>query len=262
MHSETEYLSKEEIDRLWGESEKNFVVNSLKSGKKLSDIIPRIKNFESAFAEIPESLGCSDGRICEHRFGGAGVFILASAEEQEKFAEKNKGKIKEVTSHEGCGAAKIKFDAIKEAGEQLPVGVKTANELGIFYAKKMADILKAEYRHIKAEEMSGKLHNERAIYFDGTGKFNSGALSEMPAGFISSSPNFGFSEEYCRNELIALANIALGDHGFGEKFNKENPFYIFVSAENEEQLEKLKEIAQRAAENFNGRVAVDGFSRE
>ncbi len=262
MYSETEHLNKEEIDRLWGESENNFVVNLLKSGKKLSDIIPRIKNFESAFTEIPKSLGCSDGRICEHRFGGAGAFILASAEEQEKFAEENKEKIKEVTSHEGCGAAGLKFKAMKKAGEQLPVDVKTADELGAYHAKKIAGELGADYRHIKAEEMSGELHNERAIYFDGTGKFNSGTLAEMPTGFVSSSPNLGFSEEYCRNELIALANIALGDHGFGEKFSKEDPFYIFVFAENEEQLARLKKIAQKAAENFSGRVAVDGFSRQ
>jgi hypothetical protein len=259
MKGKIEHLKKGDAQLLWEESQKSFIISSLREGKNLAEIISSIEDFEKTFAKVPETLGCSDGRICEHRFGGAGDFILASEEEREKFISENRGKIKEVTSHSGCGAAELKFKAIEEAGEQLPEGVETPDDLGINYAKDLAKKLGANYRHIKAQEMSGELHNERVIYFDGTGKFNPGVLSEMPAGFISSSPKLGFSEEYLRNELSVLANIALGDHGFGDKFNQENPFYIIVSARDDEELAELKKVAESAAEQFGGRIVVDGF---
>ena len=240
MKGKIEHLKKGDAQLLWEESQKNFVIRSLREGKNLAEIISSIEDFEKAFAKVPKILGCSDGRIRDHRFGGAGDFILASEEEREKFISENRGKIKEVTSHDGCGAAGLKFKARQDAGEALPDGVTTADKLGIYYAKELARQLGADYRHIGAEEMTGDIHNERVIYFDGTGKFNPSALSEMPAGFISSSPSLGLSEEYSQNELSALANISLGDHGFGEKFTKKSPFYVIAIAPNNEQLAKLK----------------------
>jgi hypothetical protein len=97
------------------------------------------------------------------------------------------------------------------------------------------------------------------VYFDGTGKFNPSAVKEMPAGFMCSSPKLGLSDEYCQKELAILCGIALGVHGFGERFSRENPFYIIVSAENEEQLKMLEEVAEKAVKEFKGRVVVKGF---
>ena len=262
MKGEIEHLKKGDAQLSWEESQKNFVIRSLREGKNLAEIISSIEDFEKAFAKVPKILGCSDGRIRDHRFGGAGDFILASEEEREKFISENRGKIKEVTSHEGCGAAGLKFEAMQEAGEALPDGVTTSDELGKYYVKELANKLDANYRHIEAREMSGEIHNERAIYFDGTGKFNLNSLKEMPAGFISNSPKFNFSDEYCQQELSALCSIALSDHGFGEKFTAESPFYIIVTAQNNEQLAKLKKIAESAVRQFDGRVAVDGFVAE
>jgi hypothetical protein len=250
----------EDLENLWEKSETE-VIRRLNAGEKMEEIVAFMgEEIKTAFVEEPVKLGCSDGRIKEHRLGGAGDFILASWEEREKFISENKGKIKEVTSHDGCGAAGLKFKAMQEEGEAtLPDGVTTADELGVYYAKKLAEELGAEYRHISAEEMTGDIHNERVIYFDGTGKFNPRALKEMPAGFISTGSKFGFSDEYCREELSALSNIAFGHHGFGDKFTKENPLYIIISASDEEELVKLKQVAESAAKQFDGRVVVDGF---
>jgi hypothetical protein len=249
----------EDLENLWEKSETE-VIRRLNAGEKMGGIIASMgERVKEAFAKASLGLGCSDGRIKEHRLGGAGDFILASPEEREKFIGENNGKIKEVTSHDGCGAAGLKFKAMQEAGEALPEGVITADELGIYYAKKLAEDLGAEYRHISAEEMAGGIHNERVIYFDGTGKINPRALKEMPAGFISTGPKFGFSEKYCQRELSELSKIAFSHHGFGDKFTKENPLYIIISASDEEELVKLKQVAESAAKQFDGRVAVDGF---
>lgn len=246
------------VKESWEKSERNPVIIGLKQGKGMPEITAGIGELSKAFGEAPFSLGCSDGRICEHRLGGAGSFILAPEEELEKFIRENKGRIKQVTSHDGCGAAAIKFKELKEAGK-LPEGVNTADELGAAFAKNLADRLKAGYYHIPAREMSGEVHNERTVYFDGTGRFNPLALKEMPTGFMCAGPKLGFSREYCRKELAILCGIALGDHGFGERFSEDNPLYIIVSAESAEQLKALEEIAEKAAEEFKGRVAVKGF---
>jgi hypothetical protein len=76
---------------------------------------------------------------------------------------------------------------------------------------------------------------------------------------MCSGSAFGLSPEYMQKEIETLAKIVLGDHGFGKRFDKASPLYVVVSAKNQEQLEQLKRIAEKAAEQFDGRVAVDGF---
>jgi len=254
-----------EAQKLWEQSEQLKFIKDLKDGKSLAEIMKQL-DLAKAFAESPEELSCSDGRIItpedQPRFGGAGNFILAPDAEREKFILENKGKIKVVKSHDGCGAAAIKFKQMIEAGETLPQGVTNADELGIYCSKMLAEKLGAEYEHTSAREMSGAVHNERAIYFDGTGKFNPGALAELPAGFMCSAPALGLSREYCQEEMATLARIALGDHGFGKRFNQENPLYIVVSAKDSEQLADLKQIAEQAAGQFDGQIKVGGFIAE
>lgn len=247
-----------EAQRLWEESERLKFIKDLKAGKTLAEAMSQF-DLAEAFAEQPKRLGCSDGRIYEHRFGGAGNFILASAEERAKFIESSRGKIFEVKSHDSCGAAGIKFRQMQEAGETLPDGVNSPDELGKHFSRELSEKLGAKYGHTNAAEMFGPLHNERVIYLDGTGKFNPGALPELPAGFICSGLALNLSPEYCEKEIATLAKIAFGDHGFGERFNKDNPFYVVISADNQEQLNKLREIAEQAAGQFKGKMAVDGF---
>lgn len=250
-----------EAQKLWEQSEELKFIKDLKAGKGVAESMSQF-DLSEAFVKRSEELGCSDGRIFEHRLGGAGNFILASDAERKKFILGNKGKIKVVKSHDGCGAAAIKFQQMIDTGESLPEGVTTADELGIYYCKKLAEELGAEYKHISAAEMSGAIHNERVIYFDGTGKFNPGVLADLPAGFMCSGSALGLSSEYQEVELGELAKIALGDHGFGKSFNKNNPLYIVISANSQEQLAELKEVAEQAAKGFHGKMAVDGFIAE
>ena len=151
-----------EAQKLWEQSEQLKFIKDLKDGKSLAEIMKRF-DLAKAFAQSPEEIGCSDGRIFEHRLGGAGDFILATEAEREKLILENKGKIKAVKSHDGCGAAAIKFQQMIDAGEPLPEGVTTADELGIYYCQTLAEKLGAEYGHTGAAEMSGAFHNERVI---------------------------------------------------------------------------------------------------
>jgi len=177
-----------------------------------------------------------------------------------------KGEIKDkfkFCSHDGCGVAKIVCGELKKAGK-LPEKYNNPDDLGIDFAKKTIDALRKaypeiefEYEHTMAEKMD-KLHNERAIYLDGTRKINLEAVAELPEGFIF-TPMSEVDIEVTKTELVALCGIALGDHGFGNRFDLENPFRIVVSASNDEQLEKLTILAESVADQFEGRVVVDGF---
>lgn len=261
MNIDHDHGHEAETEKLWQESQQLEFIRGLKAGKSVAEMMGQFGSAE-AFAESSEEAGCSDGRILEHRLGGAGNFILATDAEREKFIRENKGKIKVVKSHDGCGAAGIKFKQMAAAGEPMPQGVINADELGIYFSKELAKELGADYGHTGAEEMSGPVHNERVIYFDGTGKFNPQALKELPAGFMCSAPALGLNQKYCEGEMATLAKIAFSDHGFGGKFNKDNPLYIIVSAENPEQLSELKKVAEQTAGQFDGLVKVDGFIAE
>ncbi len=258
MSTNHEHGHAEETERLWQKSEQLPFIQGLKRGKLMEEIMAQLDT-KKAFEKEPEELGCSDGRCTEHRCGVAGDLILASEDEVAEFVRRNKGKIRVVKSHDGCGAAAIKFKQIQEAGEFLPIGVTSSDQLAAHFSKELAEKLGAEYAHTSAAEMSGPVHNERAIYLDGTGKFNPGALKELPAGFMSSGKALGLSSDYIQKEIETLASIALGDHGFGQRFTKDNPFYVVVSAKDEDQLGLLMHVATKAARGFDGRVEVRGF---
>ena len=253
-----DHNNNQETNRLWQESEKLPFIKGLKAGRSMAEVMAKFDS-RKAFKDNPDELGCSDGRCQGHRLGIAGNGILLSGKELDDFVHKNKGKITTVMSHEGCGAAAIKFKQLAEAGESLPAGVATSDDLGIYHSRNLAKRLGADYGDTRACDMSGEVHNERAIYFDGKSRINPRALPELPAGFICSGPALGLGKEYMEKEIQTLAQIALGDHGFGERFNRENPLYVVVSAETEQQLEELKRAASKAAEKFDGRLAVDGF---
>jgi hypothetical protein len=271
---EEEEMSHEaEVQKQWEESQNNFVIAELRRGKGLAEVIKSLEGFKEAFLYNLDTIVCSDERVpagLGRKIGLAGQLILASAEELEKFIKtyQDGGLIKYVTSHDDCGAAKIKFSQLVEQGN-LPEGIATADELGIAHSKELATQLKAEYRHIyfptpdnlslENERMTDEVHNARAICFDGTGKFNPAIIKEMPNRYVCSAPGFGLSDEYAESELSVLTGIALGDHGFGGRFNSETPFYIIVSAKDEAQLIRLREIAKRVCDQFQGRVVEDGF---
>lgn len=281
-HSQNDH--EKEFDDLWKESEENSIIKDLKEGKKWQEILKEKENIKKAFENSPCSCGCSDGRIHEHRIGRAGeglviglqAMIDNSIEEGLNVAVEyvvrfigemiEKGEIKDrfkFCSHDGCGAAKIVCGELKKAGK-LPEKYNNPDDLGVEFAKKVVTALqeaypeiKFEYGHTTVEEMDN-LHGERVIYFDGTRKIDLEAVAELPEGFIF-TPIPEIDIEVTKTELAALCGIALGDHGLGKRFDSENPFRIVVSANDKEQLEKLTILAKSVADQFEGRVVVDGF---
>lgn len=232
----------------WEKSQKNLVIESLNRGEKISDILPRIPGFVEAFARPLTCLDCSDGRVCSGaKMGLAGVGILLSPEEKIILEKSVKERKLMVSGHDNCGAAGMAFPG---ANSDL-YGFENAQNL----AKKVG----GHYREVHKIDFIYPVHNERSLVLEATGRFDCAQWKEFPAQFISSAPVLGLPDSYIKKEITALTGIALSDHGLGERFSGENPFYIIISANDEDNLNYLMNLASEAVNKFDNRVKVDGF---
>ena len=225
------------------------------------------EDFIEAFKQNLDTMLCSDGRVLYgNKIGFAGPLVLASKEDVDNFVEKNKGKIKKVTAHADCGAAGIAFNKLRP--EEIPEGISNSDEYGVYIAKKLAKRLgdnenDVEFQYLDRDDMAKEYHNETAIVLDQTGRFNSTNLPGFPAHFVCSGAGFGVSKDYMKAEMKILAGIAMGSHGFGDRFDvkqeKKNPFYILVAANDEEQLNDWMKVAEEVSVDFEKRIIVKGF---
>jgi hypothetical protein len=248
------------IEQGWEESRRNEVVSRLKANEDLQTIMNSLPGFREAFHEL-DTIDCSDGRVLRgKKIGIAGSGLLLSPEERAKFIERYRGKIKEVTTHRDCGAAAKKFAEIKAVSpEAIPAGIENADDYGTDCGQKLAEELGARHRFLDMEQMANESHNEVAIVLDGTARFDSTNFEGFPPHFVCTGAGLGFSPEYMKAELETLSGIALGHHGYGKRFDRENPLYIMVVAKNYAEQIEWENVAQEAARKFGGNVAVKGF---
>lgn len=240
----------------WEKSNENYLIKGLKDGKKIEDLLVEMPGFKDSFSDknLLDCSGCrfecSDGRVKsgDAKVALAGEGILLDDADRKILVEALKGKNISLTGHEGCGAAKM---AHPEDAASDEYGYKGAEELATETSNK--------YEEIHKEAFRSPVHDERVLVIEGTLKFNCANWTEFPPQLLSSAAALGLSDAYIEKEVKALSGIALGDHGFGERFNTENPFYIIVSAEDSKQLNRLLEIGRTAAKDFGDRVKVDGF---
>jgi hypothetical protein len=237
--------------------------------------IKNLPQISEAFSESKDQVCCMDEGtahlVTESKMGLAGAGILYPAgsweERLERVAEimATLG-VKEITSHDGCGAAKLAYE--RDGGAEK-LGSMTPDEYGKKWAEELSAKLKAEYQHIAASAMArpAEFHNARTVWFDATGKFNPDKLgSAIPQGFLIDYGNETKlaknqkEREYPYAELAVAIKIAFGDHGLGQRFTSENPLVVVVIAKDADELEKVKaEVATHLPETEKGRLKVDGF---
>jgi hypothetical protein len=238
-----------DIDIAWNKA--NVLLEQLNAGKKLSEILS-VGEVIKAMENPLDTIDCSDERVqAGKKIGIAGSGILLPDAEKVQFIETYRGKIKTVTAHEGCGAAALKFQGMTA----LPEGVTNADELGAYYAKQLALDLGAEYRYIT--ELTNHFHDGKAIVVDATGKLDSAELTDLPPHFVCTGFGLGFSPEYMEMEISLLAGIAIGHHGFGERFTKDQPFYLLLFADDYTQAENARVVLDKIATKFDGKIKVD-----
>jgi len=237
----------------WEKGQKNELIEALKAGEGFDKKLFELSGFKEAFAHKLTCLECSDGRVNSHlgKLGLAGEGLLLEGEEWAEDRAILVQSIKEqgltITGHENCGAAGI----VHPGPDSDNYGYQKAKEL-------VADTGNT-YDEVHKDKFTSQIHNERTLVMEGTGRFNVADLEGFPGQFISSASYFGLSAKYQKIEAKALIGIALGDHSFGKRFDKENPFYLIVSAKDEEQLKTVTALAEEIAADYDGLVKVNGF---
>jgi len=249
------------IEKSWKKGRNNMLVQFLQEKGSLQNAMEVFPGVKEAFEHPLDTVDCSDGRVNGggRKIGVAGSGMLLTENDRKLFIEWAKGKAKVLTTHDDCGAAKAKFATLSL--EDIPEGIKTADEYGRYCGEKTAKEIGAKHNHLNRDEMASSNHNEVGLTIDQTGRFNSDGLEGFPPHFVCTGAGIGFSEEYVKNEVHMLTGIALGHHGFGERFDEENPFIIMVAANNLEELLKWKGIAEETLAEYGNRVRVDGFVR-
>jgi len=256
---------REILDGKWVASQANPFVKSLRE-KDFSEIVAGREDYREAFlpeGEMLKNLRCADGReeisdpLREGKLAEAGQCILYSDEELDKFVAENKGKIKSVCSHVGCGAAKIKYDQMLSAGLSLPAGVTTSDELGVYFSKQLAERLGAQYGHTGPEELRSQEHDERALIL-AHANFDASKIKDFPAHFSSHALTLNDNVDYIKASTEILSGIALGSHGFGSRFTAKNPFYVVVVAQDAAELESIKSSLAYLIDKSEDRIKITG----
>jgi hypothetical protein len=240
---------EELLDHEWEKSERNTIIEALKSGKKIAEIIKDVPGFQKAFDHRLTCLECSDGRVCSGaKLGLPGASgILLSEEGKKILAEVLRDKGLLLTGHESCGAA-----ALAHPGDD-------SDKYGYENVRALATVTGNSYGEVYKDQFVCSVHNERSLVLEGTGRFDCANWKEFPAQFINSAPFLGLPDGDIKNTVTALSQIAFSDHGYGQRFNAQNPFYVIVSADSQEKLDHLLTLAHEAVKDFGDKVKVDGF---
>lgn len=289
--SEKEIMKKKE--NAWLEQQE--ITNRLnKQGAEEFFSPENFPEIDSIFVETKEKLCCIDEGVFNiedysHKMSLAGSGMLFPAdswqERLNRIAELciNKG-IKDITSHEGCGAAGL---AWQRDGGEAGTGFKSADEYGKKWSKELVSAINqklkevkktnnVKYQHVNKSEMirPPEFHDARAIWFDMTSKFHPDAAKHIPKGFLI---DYGLTRDEGKNEeekkypfaeLKVAISIAFGDHGFGSKFTEENPFIIVLIGNNEAELNDLKKEMAKIVETdaktkqYADKIKIDGFVKQ
>ncbi|MCX6720432.1 MAG: hypothetical protein NTW11_01355 [Candidatus Staskawiczbacteria bacterium] len=196
-----------------------------------------------ASSELHRCICCMDGRTpCGIHSAGSGM-LLSDAEFNKLFEESEADSI---SSHTGCGAAKIYAERNGLSGDP--------DEIAKQWAQEKAKELGVPYVHLEVDK---PFHYERVCYYDGTGNFNYKGVKGLPPGFVVGRK---FMEKGASLAEVGVAiNIIFGDHGLGGLLNEENPFVLAVVADNQKEMEELKKELEEVVKTLGKKVTINGF---
>ena len=264
--------------KTWQKTGKTIFFKKLRESRGISEIIKKDDRiWQKAFdkkGRKQKVIICADERVVpirgEFKIGIAGQLILASNKDKQDFIQRWKGKIKTIRSHNGCGAAAIAYGKLSLAEknkfiedvqnlaleEEIFQKVSQEDLYGAYHSYQLARELDADFQHLLFSKMRGpeKFHDARMIFWSADPTFDPANLPEeyLPPHFLANGLAFGLGEEYCLAELKILTGIALGHHGFGDLFNKKDPFFVVCVGIDKNVLAKVKQTLS----GFGNRVYV------
>lgn len=250
-HREASGRSEFSINAFWAAERDRFSAIYKNGFGAYAETIPDISE---AFHLIDREVRCID----EGTPGGvhaAGSGILMEARDAiEAFRLANATAI---TSHAGCGAAAL-------YAKRNGLDVSRADEYGKKWAQDLAAAMRVPYAgniNFTALKRPRYAHIARVCYHDGTGNFDYSKTAGLPSGFIVSRRYV--SKKSAEEEVRIAADIALGEHGFGEKFTGKEPFLLVAIGDGSAGAcgeTRLMQELYSLRDEFHGRVKVDGFT--
>lgn len=207
-------------------------------------------SLEEAFHEGDVKCACIDERVGDEKFGLPGSGILLGKEKAAKIIRAKN--ITRISSHEHCGAAALAF---KELSPEEQEKYGDADGYAEAWTQELADELGITYMCHEPVE-GGDQHIARAVYYDGTGRFDL-SRAKLPAGFLVS--RYGEAPTFTASGVPLAVSIAMGEHGFGERFTPEMPLVVVPVANSSRELGTLVDEINRALEKSEhlDRVRID-----
>ena len=206
-------MHKEKMDAAWeairAQREKLLGEGAQKFLLEIPDIKKCFERQESGYSVL-----CIDEGCCGEGCHTAGSGCL-NKDTDALIAELKAAGVTEFTTHAGCGAWALANPDTKDQ-EDLD---RTAREWGEAIAAKAG----LPHRYIEKLERP-EFHNAICAVYDATGRLNRKGSTEFPQAFITSPTCF----DSAKDDIALAAKIALGDHGFGDKFTPENPFVLIA----------------------------------
>ncbi len=170
---------------------------------------------------------------------------------KEKLKEYNFPKLA-AASHADCGA--VKLDLI-EKGLSVDID-QHAKDL----ASNLEDIENWGFVGIEDIPQLKGIHPACCLLVDGTGRRNYLSDDVLPNECFMLNRAVYTDNKLAASHIGVLTNIALGDHGLGSLFTREHPFYLFVSALDDESLRRYMDEAEGITKSLPGDlVRVVGF---
>lgn len=220
------------------------------------------KMLKNAFELSKENgcLGCIDERLEGVGWRSAGSLILMVENPENPKEIKNAaelvlkmGIIKEITSHDGCGAAMI-------AAQRHGIDLAKADEYSKNFIRAIANEAQITYRHISYQEMRRfDFHDARICYYVDRGAFDPSKVKLLPGFVVIREIN---PEKAVKDVELAFAiasgAIDSGKHSFGRLITEKNPFAVVLIAQSEEELTVLQQEIKKLFGD-NKKVMVKGF---
>jgi hypothetical protein len=200
---------------------------------------------------------CMDER-CPGGIHAGGSMLLMNHEQILQYLKTSKPK--GLTSHDDCGAAGILYRKLNQLPENASLDQLTLSDFAKAKTQKIAKTYQIPYLgHLKLEEMSKpvEIHTARCLYYVGVEDFDPSLEQSLPKGFIV---NRRFMQsDYALEEVKIALKIVQGSHGFGELFEANSPFYIFIIGNLDEQMSVQNLLAEIRSLETPDWVKIDTY---
>jgi len=234
--------------------QQNGIMNQIYS-KGASRYILGIPGIENAFTRTGWAFSCMDERTPygNVRLPGSGILY-----EDKKFMKILRQALEHamadgedliLTSHENCGAGKIKA---LQLGRDASEGDRIAYELIGQSVAKLGP--RAKHIHFKSGHMQGPQdrHIARVVYIDNVGNLNIALMDgQLPPGMALSRKYIPDDKALADYTDVALGIITDKGHGFGKFISDDEPIVVIPMARNRVSAAKMTGVLAPIVKELN-----------